>query len=443
MSAYQIAVVEDETLPASGAAIIRIEGITQWPQGATVRLLPIDDAAVPPQSEGWPWGDIVPSRVIPTPHGVDIVLAPEIANSPRLLPGTALTVKVAAANIEADARWPDITPTQRRKASAVAMSATQLLAAKAEREKAEKDAAWRRQEMAETAARSARLAAAEGGRAPNTMPAVGPGLKSAEGGQLARLIPLRKPPTAVAAGLPNADTGGHSQLARLTIASGGTNVPAPTTQASARRFSRPWARGAALGFVSGIGAAMLLAAALVLAGPPYFARWLGAATPPVASVGEHVAVANLDTLFRDITSTGAVSPRRKSAANVDIATALSLADHSLRGQRTATETEEAEYWLRRALGAAMGGSEVGWALTQLGTLYAQSDNPRHNYGTAHVLWQIAAAQGDPVAHCFLGTLYEYGLGVPADRKLARTHYQAADAANACRSAKDAAARLKD
>ena len=63
MSAYQVAVLEDEAVPTSGVAVIRIAGLKSWPEGATVRITPVDDAAVPPQSEGWPWGELSPSSL--------------------------------------------------------------------------------------------------------------------------------------------------------------------------------------------------------------------------------------------------------------------------------------------------------------------------------------------------------------------------------------------
>ena len=91
----------------------------------------------------------------------------------------------------------------------------------------------------------------------------------------------------------------------------------------------------------------------------------------------------------------------------------------------------------------MGNADVAWALTQLGTIYAHPESSLHNYGKAYAVWQMAAAQGDPVARCFLGALYEHGLGVRADRATASAHYQAADAQGACRSAKEAASRLKE
>ena len=52
MSAYQVAVVADETAPAAGTAVVRIAGLKSWPDNATLRILPIDESAVPLNSEG-------------------------------------------------------------------------------------------------------------------------------------------------------------------------------------------------------------------------------------------------------------------------------------------------------------------------------------------------------------------------------------------------------
>jgi TPR repeat protein len=439
MSAYKVAVLEDDAVPTSGVAVIRIAGLKGWPPGATVRIRPVDEAAVPPKSEGWPWGDITPYRVVPSDGGVDVILGPEVVSSPRLVPGMPVTIEVSAANVVADVRWPAITPTVRRRGNAVAMSAAQLLAAKTERERLEKEAAARRQQMAETAASSAREAAAaetKSGRA-----AVAPAITqpAEDTGQLARLFPQRRTPIALSP-QPN-DEGQLARLARVP-----DTVPAidgPETRQRARLGTLLLAPA----FAAGAAAMAVLMGGVVALAPQWIPRGASASASasPLAAVQivEHVSVNSLETVFKDIAAVGATSPRRKSAVNVDASTALSLADHSLRGQRTAAEVEEAEFWLKRALGSSLAGQDIAWALTQLGTLYAQSDSPRHSYVKAHVVWQLAAAQGDPVAHCFLGALYEHGLGVAASRTQAREHYATADAANACRSAKDAAVRLKD
>lgn len=188
--------------------------------------------------------------------------------------------------------------------------------------------------------------------------------------------------------------------------------------------------------------AAMTAAYLSFAPPSWLPPSLSG-TQIAASGSTQIGVLDLQSIFKDLSGTGMQSPRRKPAANVDVATALSLADHSLRGQRTDAETEEAAFWLKRALATSFGGQDVGWALTQLGTIYAAAGTPHHSYVKAHTIWELAAAQGDPVAHCFLGALYEHGLGVAKNRKVAREHYLTADASGACRSAKEAAARLSE
>jgi TPR repeat protein len=338
-----------------------------------------------------------------------------------------------------DVRWPAITPNVRRRVNTVAMSASQLLAVKADRERSEKEAAARRQQMAEAAAYSARAVAAEVetkakiARGPMVAAATKP-LEQATG-QLARLFPQRRAEIALKPAPKD-----EGQLSRFgKVAEVAREVVAAGLPAAQRSM------GGSVGhsFAAGAATMAMLAVAAIGLAPHLISR--APAVPSVATVQvqENVPVAGLEAVFKDLTAAGTTSPRRKSSMNVDIPTALSLADHSLRGQRTAGETEEAEFWLKRALGASLGGQDVGWALTQLGTLYAQSDSPRHSYAKAHVLWQLAAAQGDAVAHCFLGALYEHGLGVPASRALARQHFAVAETGSACRSAKDAATRLKD
>ena len=440
MSAYQVAVVADDQSQSSGTAVIRIDGLKQWPENATLRILPIDEAAVPPQSEGWPWGDITPLRVIETEAGVDVILGPDVVGSARLVPGTPITIKVPDAKLEVDARWPSVTPTVRRRANAVAMSGTQLLAAKAEREQKEKDTAIRRQEMADFAARSAREAAAD---AQKTKPAVVTASdRGAESGQLARLLPMRrletpsaKPAEPVLGQLKRLDMAPPSNIVAVKVA--------PTDPEDLQTPKRGWVTAGMRGFAAGLATMVVVGFGLFKLVPP---SWL----PPglgggsiVAIAGDQIGMVDLHEMFKDLRDAGARSPRNKPASSVDAATALSLADHSLRGERTHEETEEAQFWLKRALAANFAGADVGWALTQLGTIYATPGTPDHNYVKAHTLWEMAAAQGDPVAHCFLGALYEHGLGVQKNRTAALGHYKTADTQGACRSAKDAVARLSE
>ncbi len=456
MSAYQVAVVADETAPAAGTAVVRIAGLKAWPENATLRILPIDEQAVPPNSEGWPWEAIRPVRVTVTEEGVDVVLGPDVVNSTRLLPGTPITIKVGAANLEVEARWPSVAPMTKRRTGAVAMSAAQLLSAKAERERQEKAAAARRQELAELAAKAARDAAEEAqlSRTQTAAPASavrGTPLRNAETSQLARLLPMRRAeartaephpamPTPAAAEpklapMPNS----LGQLAKFGAVPASNVVALPTFMPAMSRQQTWGLRGFAAGLAT---MAVLIAAAFMLAPPSWLPPGISGAT--MAGAGQaQIGVLDLKNVFKDLGATGTLSPRNRSAVNVDVATALSLADHNLRGQRNEGETAEAEFWLKRALASSLGGQDVGWALTQLGTIYATAGSPHHSYLKAHTIWELAAAQGDPVAHCFLGALYEHGLGVAQNKKTAREHYLTADALGACRSAKEAAARLNE
>lgn len=126
-------------------------------------------------------------------------------------------------------------------------------------------------------------------------------------------------------------------------------------------------------------------------------------------------------------SAGAISPRGTSAAASTTSDALVAANRSLYGiDGAATDREEAAFWLRTALARQMQGPGITWALTQLGTYYASpAAGQKPNYDKARLLWELAAAQSDPVANCFLAQLHEFGLGVTPDRKTALTHYQTA------------------
>lgn len=429
MSSYRVAVVPDDAAPAAGTAIVRINGLTAWPDNATVRLVPIDTVAIPFNSEGWPWEPIKPQSVTVTDTGVDVVLGANVVASPRLLPGTPLIIKVGAANLEIEARWPAVVPAARRSTGAAGLTATQVLNAKFDREREERMAADRRRALADAAMQSAR----------KTSPSEGEPAQAGRSLPLLRQIGATESAYSTSAATDTAAAeGSMGQLARLGPPSAAAIVPflAPPPTTAVRQT------GTLRGFFIGLATMAGAAALMILLAPPTW--WLRSPVNPApAAIGDQIAAVDLRAVFKDIADAGAQSPRKKAAANVDVATALSLADQNLRGPRTQADIEEAEFWLKRALASNMSGQEVGWALTQLGSIYATVGTPSHSYAKAHALWELAAAQGDPVAHCFLGRLYEHGLGVAKNRKTAREHYQTADARGACPGAKEAAARLSE
>ena len=441
MSAYEVILVEDETSP--GCVAVRIAGLRALPIGATLRISPGDEQASPQLGNGWPWGEIMPRRVSATRDGLDVILGPEVARYSKLMAGTPVKIGIDAVRLEADAVWPALLPALLHEAQVRDddTSTMQALAERLERERREKEAAARRRQQAETAASLAREAAAAASTRPKPAAyAVNNEFDRPPTSQLAQLLPTRRgsafEPYDAAIDEQRAVTLAPPERSGALTTS--NNIPVVVHRDSGQRGRR----GASLrGFFAGAFTAVGLGLAFASLAPP---QWLSmrVASAPVAAEPQ-IGVGELQAVFKDVNSAGAISPRGQPAASVDVAAALALADQNLRGQRSPTENEEAEFWLKRALGARIGGEDVGWALTQLGTIYAQSEQRPRDYAKARTLWEMAAAQGDPVAHCFLGSLYEHGLGLKADRQLARRHFEMAGAHGACRGAADAAERLKD
>jgi hypothetical protein len=153
------------------------------------------------------------------------------------------------------------------------------------------------------------------------------------------------------------------------------------------------------------------------------------------------AAAEATVTLKDVFSLDKVSPRGRSAVDTDLTTALRLADEGLHG--AAADRQESAFWLRKSLALVLNQDEVKWALTQLGSTYAAPASGPPDYTKARLIWEIAAAQGDPVASCFLGSVHEKGLGVVAAKATALGYFNAAKAAGGCRGVDDAIARLKE
>lgn len=143
----------------------------------------------------------------------------------------------------------------------------------------------------------------------------------------------------------------------------------------------------------------------------------------------------------DTFTVGPQSPRGEIATDVDLPTALRLADYNLHGVDRPIDRAEAEFWLKKAMSLTASHAQIRWAMTQLGTLAAEPVTGTPDYEKARLLWEIAAANGDPVAMCFLGTLAEHGLGMVADKAKALEHFKRAKAAGGCLNSDEAITRL--
>lgn len=129
---------------------------------------------------------------------------------------------------------------------------------------------------------------------------------------------------------------------------------------------------------------------------------------------------------------GNVSPRGVSASGVtapEILGRINAERQAGRGQLGA----EGEFWMKRYLIANLGDNNTARVLTQLGSLYAEG-GASADYGKARQLWEVAGGLGDAIAMCFLGTLYDSGLGVAADRRVALQWYERARDAGGCAGA---------
>jgi TPR repeat protein len=479
MTVMKIEVVPDTSRPAGGHAIIRLRGVALLPPGATFRIEPIDETMNDGDTAGWPTGDLRPLETRQTADGVEMRVGPDVVDAPLLEPGTPVTITVPDGHLSAELVWPDLpvssgisvapvvmTPsqmaselaaTERTKADAAVLAAEAALRAEEERlERARREA---------IAAEASRLATAEKNRmaeaareleaALATEPSVA--AKAANGAaHLPQAAAANDPRVHDRALSSLSKQGGDRDRAAPVIPAAEPDMSLPaivlkraneaTTAADAAPVNlRPQEtieghlapltpQSRLLPFLAGAGAAGLAAAAIlaVLALRP------GNGGPVN---GAATGVATTKSALADAFAAGAQSPRGELATDVDLPTALRLADYNLHGVDRPIDRAEAEFWLKKAMSLTASHAQLRWAMTQLGTLSAEPVNGTPDYEKARLLWEIAAANGDPVAMCFLGTLAEYGLGVPANRMNALDHFKRSKEAGGCPNSDEAIARL--
>ncbi len=138
---------------------------------------------------------------------------------------------------------------------------------------------------------------------------------------------------------------------------------------------------------------------------------------------------------------GETSPRGLSAGNVAADKALENANGKLVGAGADRDTDEGSFWLKRYIAGSLGEARTMRVLTQLGSTYAEPASGTPDYTRARLVWEISSAAGDPVAMCFLGLLYENGLGVTVDRKAALGWYERSKEKGGCPSVDQSIARV--
>lgn len=505
MSMMKIEVVPDQSVHTGGHAIIRLRGVALLPPGATFRIEPIDDTLADeegwPQGEILPIETRQTPDGLELRVGPEVVDAPLLEPGMPVtitVDDAQLSAELVWPNLPMSA-VPVTAPVVMSAAQMAAeFAAAERARAEAQRRAAEAEAERERLRQEAKEAELARPAAAleaavfapvsdfANGMATGDDPALDPAHIDEPMHEAARQLDAVlaiAPPVAPAARHGEADEalstlakgGGNARstddtdtLSRLNrstgepalrngaVGSGGEGgherdgtLPAivmkQATEAAEAARSTPLAPvrpidppvvvqpkgGRLLAFLGGLVTAAAAVALIVLLTPPKtLATYLPGAKTPTAKI-----------VLADAFVAGPQSPRGEIASDVDLPTALKLADYNLHGVDRPVDRAEAEYWLKKALSLTASHTQLRWAMTQLGTLAAQPVKGEPDYEKARLLWEISAGNGDPIALCFLGTLAENGLGGSPDRMKALEYYKRAKEIGGCPTSDEAIARL--
>ena len=424
MSDVSVEIFQDQGSPLGGYAVIRFNGLWLLPPNATFTIEPVDEKMAGGRKEGWPAGKRRPLETRVTSKGIEILVGPEIVDAPLLLPGTPVTISVPEASVKVEARWPNLPVSRKVRGDPVVVSAEQLLTEVATLERARHAA---RQAVPPTLAKKPYMNGTGSHDVAPAPPAVPePARLEQPGGGARDAAPAAETPAAATA--PPA-----AALAKKPASEPPRLPPAAAVPAGAK------ARPPALAFAAGFLAAVLLSA---LVGYMLWPKESSARPAPVAKVAEQ-QVSPPPVMLHAAFVAGPTSPRGRAAESVEISTALMLADQSLHAAAGEPDREEASFWLRKALSKSLGGAQISWALTQLGTIYAERTTGTPDFQTAKTLWEIAAAHGDPIALCFLGSLNENGLGLQVNKKAALGYYTRAKELGGCPGLEQSLARLTE
>lgn len=218
--------------------------------------------------------------------------------------------------------------------------------------------------------------------------------------------------------------------------------------AAAAAGSQPWApSGFARTFVVSYLPIMVAAVAVAYAvarptRPLDPSPAIAPAAPSFTAPAPRTALKDEATPLYESLASGGVSPKGLAASGIDPQQALARAQTAL-APGEGRDAEEGSFWLRRYLAIAHGDRRTARALTQLGSLYAETAaSGSADYTGARRMWEIAGALGDAPAMCFLGRLFELGLSVPANKPMALQWYERARDAGGCDGLDASIARVR-
>ena len=416
MRKLNIEVQEESGRPGGGHAVIRLMGLQSLPDNVTYRIRPVDTALHSDGQGAWIESDRQPLATRITTEGAELVVGPEIVENPAFMPGTLAVIEVAKCGVRGEFLWPRIAPLVRPKRR-------HLITVKPQRAAAPEPAS----DIAFGEATDASSHIEPSAPTPvSTTDAAQPDDVTA--------IPDTSDPA------PAGTTAEPDAALPVTEMSAATEAPASAApiapartleQTTPQRFAPPPVRPAR---TSGLNHTATVLAGLGIIGLSLY--MLSGKPAPLPKPDKPVSLAAL-------LSTGGPQTVTAGTSSSALSKLLEDADARLHGPETARNKTEAAGLLRRYLATTLGDERTLWALTQLGSVYAEPPTGNApDYANARRLWELSGSLGDPVAMCFVAALREHGLGVQPDKTAALDWYRQSKAAGGCRDTDAAIHRLQ-
>ncbi len=478
MRQIEIEAYADVGQPDQGRVALLLRGVPALARTPILQLRPVDPAALADGDGQWPDADIMPTEARVVDDGVELIIGPDITESPALLPGTAVEIEVPELRLWGEVLWPSVSlatrPRRRsvvgKRVPAAARTVTPAVRDGVPAGNTAKPApattdyvrpdliqpdVVRPEPARSRVARADVAATAQPSRPPPPVqraPQPSPARPDPRPEKMARRMPERDrdepdvPPPDAARPAAGRMTWQRDDAYADPVRPADRRIPEPDALPTATRPVPPAAptrgntwtsRARAFGLIIGT---VLAIEAVLFAAKGYLPMSAGA-DPTPGRMTRTSAVAAGDLRLKDLLQAGPASPRGVTVKESQPAKLLALANASLHAPGAARDVEEGAYWLKRYIAASLGEGQMLRALTQLGSAYAEPAIGTPDFVRARQLWEFASAFGDPVAMCFIGALYEHGLGVASEKKVALAWYARAKAAGSCPQLEASIARV--
>ncbi len=408
MNIQRVEVLPHGRNPVGSYAVIKLFGISQLNGPAVFQLEPA--APGDRAGAGWPTEDLRPVGVRAGNGTVELLIGPEITKVAALKPGVAVRFRMPAANADFTVIWPDLMVAEGKPSISAATTVASAMPAPPPLTSSKNNTAAAIAEKSVPVERGLSRLQRRGTAAAKSTDVIATSPASP--------IPLPSLPEIRPAAMPAV-------------------APQQTAAAPTSGFV-PIALGAVI--VMAMLVMFLRTTTLEGSGVTLYSALMS------PSSAEHAAgiSAQPSKVLSKILQVGDISPSGQDASGVSRREALERASKLVAKAETPEARAEAAFWLRRALSKGLSEPRLVWAVTQLGTAYAASDaDNQPNYDAARLLWTWAADAGDAQAACFLGRLFERGLGVASSGQQARAYYERARTMGGCPGLEQAMARVRN